>query len=78
MSHEFIILKDGKLNVYTNYEDIPSTFDHVIKFLPEVPSPPHNEEQHREINDWQNKLQRLLEIEKQNEHRSNSKSTRKL
>lgn len=70
MPHEFIILKDGDLKTFTNYEDIPCVFDRVIKFLPEIPSPPHSHEQHEEINEWQNKFKRLMEIERQNESSS--------
>ena len=48
---EFQFLIDGKLVTYDRYEDIPETFDHVIKFLPDNPEPEgedgnHTEEQH--------------------------------
>ena len=44
MAHEFIIKDKGNLTTYTNYEDIPKVFDHVIKFLPEIPPEPHTQE----------------------------------
>jgi hypothetical protein len=75
MSHEFIILKNGELKTYTNYEDIPCTFDRIIKFLPEVPLPPHTHEQHEEIHEWQNRFKRLMEIEKQNGPTSSTSNT---
>jgi hypothetical protein len=49
MPHEFVILVNGKLEIFTRYEDIPEEFENVIKFLPEVPDAPHTEEQHEEI-----------------------------
>tara|TARA_B100000927_G_scaffold278143_1_gene260517 strand:- start:7539 stop:7742 length:204 start_codon:yes stop_codon:yes gene_type:complete len=62
--HEFVIMIDGKLQTFNNYEDIPNKFDHVIKFRPHVPEGPHTEEQHEEIEQWNTKLQRLMEIER--------------
>lgn len=63
MSHEFVILVNGELQTYTNYDDIPEVFDNVIKFMPEIPPPPHTEEQHEEIDSWNDKFQRLMEKE---------------
>ena len=62
--HEFVIMKNNQLLTYTNYEDIPLDFDHVIKFRPQIPEGPHTEEQHEEIEKWNTKLQRLMEIER--------------
>jgi len=64
MMHEFVVKRKGKLETYTEYEDIPDDFDHVIRFLPEVPEGPHTEEQHAEIATWNDKLQQLMEIER--------------
>lgn len=63
MAHEFIILRNGVLETYTDYDEIPDDFDHVIKFLPEIPPEPHTEEQHEEIDKWPGRLQKLMEIE---------------
>ena len=62
--HEFVVMKNNQLFTYTNYEDIPLDFDHVIKFRPQIPEGPHTEEQHEEIEQWNTKLQRLMEIER--------------
>jgi hypothetical protein len=64
MSHEFVILNNGVLETYTKYEDIPESFDHVIKFLPQIPEPPHTEAQHEEIEQWNDKLQELMKRER--------------
>lgn len=63
MPHEFVILVNGKLQTYTNYDDIPEVFDNVIKFMPEIPSGPHTQEQHEEIDFWNDKFQKLMEKE---------------
>lgn len=61
---EFTIMRAGKLLTYTNYEDIPLDFDHVIKFVPDIPAGPHTEDEHDQINAWNDRLQRLMEIER--------------
>lgn len=48
---------------YNRYENIPDNFDHVIEFLPEIPPEPHTLEQHEEIDSWNDKFLRLMEIE---------------
>tara|TARA_B100000575_G_scaffold96177_1_gene76621 strand:- start:3458 stop:3655 length:198 start_codon:yes stop_codon:yes gene_type:complete len=63
MAHQFAILIDGKVQVFDNYDDIPETFENVIRFEPEVPPEPHTEEQHHEIEQWNDKLQQLLKRE---------------
>lgn len=63
MANEFIILKNGILEIYDKYEDIPETFDNLIKFLPEMPPEPHSHEEHQEINSWNDKLAELLKRE---------------
>ena len=63
MRHRFVIMKDGKLSEYTEYEQIPDQFDHVIEFAPEIPPGPHTDQQHEEIDQWQVKFERLMEIE---------------
>jgi hypothetical protein len=63
MAHEFVLLVNGELKTYTNYEDIPETFDNVIKFIPEIPDGPHSHEEHEEIEKWNGRLQILMEKE---------------
>lgn len=64
MKHEFVILRKGVLETYNKYEDIPGDFDHIIKFLPDIPDGPHTDEQHEEIDSWNEKLQELLKKER--------------
>jgi hypothetical protein len=56
-------MKDDQLSEYTEYEQIPDWFDHVIEFAPEIPMGPHTDQQHEEIDQWQVKFERLMEIE---------------
>ena len=63
MAHQFAILIDGKVQVFDNYDDIPETFENVIRFEVEIPPEPHTDEQHHEIEHWNDKLQELLKRE---------------
>jgi hypothetical protein len=63
MTHQFVILKNGILETYNKYEDIPDEFENVIKFLPDIPDGPHTHEQHEEIDSWNSKLLKLLKRE---------------
>lgn len=75
MPHEFIVLVDGSLLTYNKFEDIPEKIDNIIKFLPEIPPPPHTNEQHEEIEEWQNKFKKLLEMEKKNGSKRSTSSS---
>ena len=66
---EFQFIVNKELVTYDNYEDIPETFDHVIKFLPDIPEPEgedgnHTEEQHEAMLVWNTRLQELMEKER--------------
>lgn len=66
MKHEFVILRNGILETYDKYEDIPDSFDNVIKFLPYIPEAEHDHEgehDHEFIEEWISKLKELLKRE---------------
>jgi hypothetical protein len=63
MGHRFVIMQNDMLYEYTEYEQIPNKFDHVIEFAPEIPPGPHTDQDHEEIDQWQVKFERLMEIE---------------
>jgi hypothetical protein len=71
MTHEFIILNNGKLEKYDNFEKIPQSFNKVIKFLPKIPDGPHTEDQHIEIDGWNAKFKELMRREKNGNHINN-------
>jgi hypothetical protein len=63
MKHEFIILRNGKLESYNNFDEIPLSFDNLIKFAPSTPTGPHTHEQHEEIDTWNEKIKILMQRE---------------
>tara|TARA_B110000495_G_scaffold110441_1_gene95569 strand:+ start:641 stop:844 length:204 start_codon:yes stop_codon:yes gene_type:complete len=63
MAHEFVLKINNELVTYTEYEDIPDKFDHVIKFLPDIP---HEEVDHTGPNIWNDRLQELMQKERDN------------
>ena len=56
-------MREGKLETYTEFEAIPDDFDHVIEFRPVIPPGPHTDQQHEEIEQWNDRLQQLMRIE---------------
>lgn len=70
MGNRFVIMQNNRLFYYTKFADIPTQFDHLIEFLPEIPPEPHTSEQHDEILLWGKRFQELMEIE----HASSSKA----
>ena len=64
MPHCFKIMVNRKVNTYSRYEDIPEVIDHVIVFDPEIPPPPHNKQDHDEIDLWKDRFKDLMERER--------------
>ncbi len=64
MPHVFRVSRNGRIEEYNDYNSIPLDFEHVIAFIPEIPPGPHTAEQHEEIESWNDKLQKLMEIER--------------
>jgi hypothetical protein len=60
---EFVVLKDGVLLTFENYDDIPEKFDNLIKFIPDYNEGPHSHEEHEEISLWNEKLKNLMKRE---------------
>jgi len=56
---EFTIRKDGELLNYTKISDIPEKFDHVIRFLPNIPEEPHDVGDHVHMNHFTDYLHML-------------------
>ena len=61
---EFEFVVNGELVLYDKYEDIPEDFEHVIRFIPDVPEDHHTEEEHAEMALWNTRLQKLMEKER--------------
>jgi hypothetical protein len=62
MTHQFVILRNGDLETYDSYDEIPHDFQHVVKFLPDMSSDHDHDESHM----WTEKLQSLISIERNN------------
>ena len=61
---EFQFNINGELVLYDKYEDIPEDFEHVIRFIPDIPPEPHTEDEHAEMALWNIRLQELMEKER--------------
>ena len=64
---EFQFIINGELMTFDKYEEIPDEFEHVIKFLPDIPEPvndDHTDEEHEELAKWNDRLQELMEKER--------------
>ena len=49
---EFQFIINGELVTFDKYEELPEEFEHVIKFIPDIPLPPHTQEDHDELAKW--------------------------
>jgi hypothetical protein len=72
MANVFTILIGTDQYTYDKIEDIPETFDYLIRFEPEYPEPPHSEQQHAYIDSFPFMMQEL----KQRETKPYSKENR--
>lgn len=61
--HKFVILNNGILETYSNFDDIPEKFDNVIEFNPVIIPPPHTEEEHKINAQWEIKFKELMKRE---------------
>ena len=58
------LLKNMEEVTYTDYRDIPedlSEFATVIKFLPDIPPPPHTARDHSILYTWQERFKTIVE-----------------
>ena len=60
----FVIRDNDKILKFNNYDDIPQSFDNVIRFEPTSPEPPHTEEEHEEMETYNDKLKELMKRER--------------
>jgi len=63
MKGNFVILLHGVLKHYSDFESIPMSFDNLIRFEPEIIPEPHTEEQHEEMETYNDKLKELMSRE---------------
>lgn len=63
MRGRFVILRQGELEVYDDFDSIPEVFDNVIEFMPDYPPGPHTDKEHDEINTYATRLAELMRRE---------------
>ena len=61
---EFIIRDNDQIIRHTKARDLPASFDHLIKFAPKPPEPPHTVNDHVEMSKYAEYLQELMTREK--------------
>ena len=49
---KFVIKDEGKILEFDRCGDLPDEFDHLIKFLPTPPEPPHSVNDHIEMSKY--------------------------
>ena len=60
MQGEYSVKIGDKVFNYTNADDIPEKFDHLIKFVPKEPPEPHTQEDHDYINTFPKKFKEIF------------------
>ena len=60
LTGKFVIRKNGRLESYNKFDDIPNSFEHVISFKPDYPPEPHTEEQHNQMSKVDDYLKELM------------------
>ena len=63
MIGEYTVKIGNKLFDYTNVNDIPEEFDHLIKFVPIEPPEPHTQADHDYINTFPIKFSEIFKRE---------------
>ena len=63
MKGHFVIKIGSATVTYEDFDDIPMEFDNLISFKPTAPEPPHSEEDHKEMEKYNEKLQQLMRRE---------------
>ena len=46
---KYKVVTGGVEYAYTNWNDIPAVFDHLIQFIPDIPPAPHTDKEHEMI-----------------------------
>ena len=59
----FVIREGSATITYEDFDEIPMEFDNLISFKPTAPEPPHSEEDHKEMETYNEKLQELMRRE---------------
>ena len=64
MQGEYVVKIGDKTFEYTDANDIPEKFDHLIKFVPKEPPEPHSQEDHDTLILFLKNLEKYLREDK--------------
>tara|TARA_B100000900_G_scaffold414277_1_gene440500 strand:- start:3058 stop:3276 length:219 start_codon:yes stop_codon:yes gene_type:complete len=60
---KFVVKRDGELIEVDRCGDLPDEFDHLIRFEPKIPEPPHSVNDHIAMSKWSEYLHELVSKE---------------
>ena len=60
---DYAVLVEGEVLEFSHWDDLPETFDNLIRWVPDVPPEPHTEAQHEAISSLPEKLRETLRRE---------------
>ena len=63
MKGDFQVLINGKVQKFSNFDEIPEKIGAIIKYLPNYPKSPHSKEDHKLISTFNDKLHELMRRE---------------
>lgn len=63
MPHRFVVMVQGEVREYDDFDSIPQNIEHVIEFAPEVPPPPHTDAEHQALHHWEQRFDELMNRE---------------
>ena len=61
---EFVIRDNDEIIRLSRVRDMPPSFDHLIKFEPKIPEPPHTVNDHVEMSNYAEYLKELMTRER--------------
>ena len=64
MPDKIVVRIENHLITYNDLSDVPQEFDNLISYEPEIPEPPHTQEEHNYMDNFNNILHELLRREK--------------
>jgi hypothetical protein len=64
MKGVYKVLIGQEVKTFYEYDDIPSEFDNLIMFAPEIPEGPHTDEEHEMIEQLNDKMKDVMSREK--------------
>jgi len=64
MKGVYKVLINQEVKTFYEYDNIPSEFDNLIMFAPEIPEGPHTDEEHEMIEQLNDKMKDVMAREK--------------